>query len=40
MSTAMENADKCMEYDVEMVMVCDREVSVILSKGGTDTGRS
>jgi sugar-specific transcriptional regulator TrmB len=32
MSTAMENADKSMEYDVEMVMVCDREVSVILSK--------
>jgi sugar-specific transcriptional regulator TrmB len=32
MSTAMESPDKGMEYDVEMVMVCDREVSVILSK--------
>ena len=32
MNNAMEYPDKGMEYDVEMVMVCDREVSVILSK--------
>ncbi len=32
MSTAMEDAERSMDYDVEMVMVCDREVSVILSK--------
>lgn len=32
MSTAMESPEKGMEYDVEMVVVCDREVSVILSK--------
>jgi hypothetical protein len=31
-SNAMETSDKRLEYDVEMIMVCDREVSVILSK--------
>lgn len=31
-SNAMEASDKGMEYDVEMIMVCDREVSLILSK--------
>lgn len=34
-SNAMEEADKGMEYDVELIMVCDREVSVILSKEGS-----
>jgi sugar-specific transcriptional regulator TrmB len=31
-SNAMESLDKGKEYDVELIMVCDREVSVILSK--------
>ncbi|HQN76275.1 MAG TPA: helix-turn-helix domain-containing protein [Methanomassiliicoccales archaeon] len=31
-SNAMESLDKGTEYDVELIMVCDREVSVILSK--------
>jgi sugar-specific transcriptional regulator TrmB len=34
-SNAMEESDKSMEYDVELIMVCDREVSVILSKEGS-----
>lgn len=34
-SNAMEVSDKSMEYDVELIMVCDREVSVILSKEGS-----
>ncbi len=34
-SQAMEEPDKSMEYDVELIMVCDREVSVILSKEGS-----
>jgi len=34
-SNAMEQSDKSMEYDVELIMVCDREVSVILSKEGS-----
>lgn len=32
MSHAMERLEKGMEYDVELLMVCDRKVSVILSK--------
>lgn len=31
-SNAMDPSDKSTEYDVEMIMVCDREISVILSK--------
>lgn len=34
-TNAMEDVDKSMEYDVELIMVCDREVSVILSKEGS-----